>query len=278
MKIQNPHYLIHTVMDEETRSTFQQMQRGELAGRLDFNHLASLYMSFISAIDADKLKDADDIREVAAATLAQVIHERLEDAGIDTDGVNEEQLAAAIAGSIGEAYDDTMTEYINEAREMQDTLTNFDNMADFEADLDKTLATTRHKLKNVFARIHGIKQESTAASTICEYIEDAIGSPTDGDSRGAADDLLAALAQDAPNKETEAVIDAARFILQGEDDGNPADTIREQLCSVVGYSTDGKTDAMLDETLEALADMATDSALTAVMQAARDILKTDATA
>ena len=161
---------------------------------------------------------------------------------------------------------------------MQDTLTNFDNMADFEADLDKTLATTRHKLKNVFARIHGIKQESTAASTICEYIEDAIGSPTDGDSRGATDDLLAALAQDAPNKETEAVIDAARFILQGEDDGNPADTIREQLCSVVGYSTDGKTDAMLDETLEALADMATDSALTAVMQAARDILKTDATA
>ena len=74
------------------------------------------------------------------------------------------------------------------------------------------------------------------------------------------------------------IIDATRFILQGEDDGNPADTIREQLCSVVGYSTDGKTDAMLDETLEALADMATDSALTAVMQAARDILKTDATA
>ena len=159
---------------------------------------------------------------------------------------------------------------------MQDTLTNFDNMADFEVNLDKTLATTRHKLKNVFARIHGIKQESTAASTICEYIEDAIGSPTDGDSRGAADDLLAALAQDAPNKETEAVIDAACFILQGEDDGNPADTIREQLCALVGYSTDGKTVEMLDETLAELADKTDDSALAAVMHAARYILKEDA--
>lgn len=265
MNLSEPIESITASMDAATREAYAGIKKGA-----SFSETITLYLSFIDY--AKQKNEHSPIYADAAEMLALTLKAKLPD-GIDTD-----KIAAAIAGSIGEAYDDTMTECINEAREMQDTLTNFDNMADFEADLDKTLATTRHKLKNVFARIHGIKQESTAASTICEYIEDAIGSPTDGDSRGAADDLLAALAQDAPNKETEAVIDAARFILQGEDDGNPADTIREQLCSVVGYSTDGKTDAMLDETLEALADMATDSALTAVMQAARDILKTDATA
>lgn len=121
--------------------------------------------------------------------------------------------------------------------------------------------------------------EESAADIIREAICGVVGYPADGTTvdemlDGTLDDLEAIIDDD----ETKAVFDAARIILDGEDDGDPADTMREQLCSIVGYATDGKTDAMLDDILDSLAKKAPNRETEALIEAARDIMKDSANA
>ena len=121
--------------------------------------------------------------------------------------------------------------------------------------------------------------EESAADIIREAICGVVGYPADGTTvdemlAGTLDDLEAIIDDD----ETKAVFDAARIILDGEDDGDPADTMREQLCSIVGYATDGKTDAMLDDILDGLAKKAPNRETGALIEAARDIMKDSANA
>ena len=121
--------------------------------------------------------------------------------------------------------------------------------------------------------------EESAADIIREAICGVVGYPADGTTvdemlDGTLDDLEAIIDDD----ETKAIFDAARIILDGEDDGDPADTMREQLCSIVGYATDGKTDAMLDDILDSLAKKAPNRETEALIEAARDIMKDSANA
>lgn len=203
MKLQNPHYLIHTEMNDATRSAYARLKRKGAFG-----------MTFDDA---------------AGRTSEKVIKALM-------DIIKQDEAARN-----GEAHVDAAGHDAQEGAQQDD--------------------------------------EESAADIIREAICGVVGYPADGTTvdemlDGTLDDLEAIIDDD----ETKAVFDAARIILDGEDDGDPADTMREQLCSIVGYATDGKTDAMLDDILDSLAKKAPNRETEALIEAARDIMKDSANA
>lgn len=114
----------------------------------------------------------------------------------------------------------------------------------------------------------GSDTHEKAAKIITDTLELVIDFP-----RNATSGVLEELSKDAPNEESRAAIDAAQLIIDGDDDGDPADTIRENLCAIVGYATNGKTDEMLDDVLAEQAKNAPNAETKAVIEAVRDILK-----
>ena len=113
-----------------------------------------------------------------------------------------------------------------------------------------------------------MRGDEKAAKIITDTLELVIDFP-----RNATSGVLEELSKDAPNEESRAAIDAAQLIIDGDDDGDPADTIRENLCAIVGYATNGKTDEMLDDVLAEQAKNAPNAETKAVIEAVRDILK-----
>lgn len=286
MKMQNPHYLIENDMNDATRSAYAELKRSVLDG-MTFNYLANLYLSILDTIDnSGSMKDGTNTDEMLADILAQII--RSKNAG---SMVNSGQLAVAIIGEVNEAWEKILNATRAASNTMQDDLTNFDTIGEYEESLDDELAALKKSALKTYCELHGIEAQpdeeredvqpdtkrtahEEAVERITSALESVVDYPAGGATYAMLSNTLSLLEDHADNDGARALFEAVQIILDGDDDGDPADTIREQICSIVGYADDGKTDEMLDDILASIAKVASNRETEALIAAARDILKT----
>lgn len=143
-----------------------------------------------------------------------------------------------------------------------------------DTDMDSIDRKAVHRLHSIASKAlkpsgaHALTHDE-AVHTIATFIA-GVAELEDKDT--AASKFLDKLSKNAPDDVTRAAIDAAELIMDGEDGGDPADTIREQVCSWTGYADDGKTDEMLMSILMDKAKNAPDAETTAVVAAVRAVM------
>lgn len=129
MKLQNPHYLIHTEMNDATRSAYAKLKRNGASG-MTFDDFANLYAATLDYIEGRELEEGTSAEEIAADLLAVTINAKLPDI-FKSDGIDTKQISAAVVGEVNAAWQDIGRATRAASNAMQDALTKADGLDDF---------------------------------------------------------------------------------------------------------------------------------------------------